>query len=140
MVKVEVILNDQKLHMFTNMITTFIWDVLMFCPSPRNKKLVLKKTLPHVKMYKYLPNYILPFKLVIVQQEVLARVNKDVKENKQANNGIKRGTKHVILNATISAHKESSMKTMAKTFGVHVKNIICVVLHHKAINQSRVLL
>jgi hypothetical protein len=67
MVEVEVTLDDQKLHMFASMIATSIWDVLMFCPSPRNRKLILEKTLFHVKICKYLPNYILPFKLVIVQ-------------------------------------------------------------------------
>jgi hypothetical protein len=67
MVEVEVILDDQKLRMFASMIATSIWDVLMFCPSPRNWKLVLEKALSHVKICKYLPNYILLFKLVIVQ-------------------------------------------------------------------------
>jgi hypothetical protein len=57
-VKVEVILDDQELHMFASMIATSIWDVLMFCPSPKNKKLVLEKALFHVKKYKYLSIYI----------------------------------------------------------------------------------
>jgi hypothetical protein len=140
MVEVEVILNGHKLHMFASMIATSLWDVLMFCPSPRNMKLVVKKTLFHVKICKYLPKYILPFKLAIAQQEVLAGVNKDVKENKQANSGIKLATKHVILNAIVSAHKEFSMITMAKTLTVCVKNIIGVVLCHKVIDQSRAFL
>jgi hypothetical protein len=55
---------------------------------------------------------------------VLIGVNKALKKKKQTNNGIKLATKHVILNAIISAHKESSMRTMAKTLGVHVNNII----------------
>jgi hypothetical protein len=76
MVEIEVILNDRKLHMFASMIATSIWDVLMFYPSPRNRLLVLEKALFHVKIYKYLPNYILPFKLAIVQQEVLTKINK----------------------------------------------------------------
>jgi len=59
---------------------------------------------------------------------VLTRVSKGLEENKQANNDIKLATKHVILNATISVHKETSMKTVAKTLGVHVGNITSVVL------------
>jgi predicted component of viral defense system (DUF524 family) len=136
MVEIEVILDDRKLRMFANMITTSICDVLMFCPSLRNMKLLLEKALSHVKICKYSPNYILRFKLTIAQQEVLAGANKALKENKQANSGIKLATKHVILNIVVSAHKESSMKTMAKTFGVHVKNITGVVLCHKVIDHS----
>jgi len=128
MVEIEVILDDQELRMFASMIATSIWDVLTFCPSPRNKKLVLKKALSHVKICKYLQIYILPFKLVIAQQEVLSRVNKVLKKHKQTNNDIKHATKHVILNTTVNAHKEFSMRIMAKTLGVHVKNITCVVL------------
>jgi hypothetical protein len=76
MVEIEVILNDRELHMFVSMIATSIWDVLMFCQNPRNRLLVLKKALSHVIIYKYLPNYILPYKLAIAQEEVLTRVNK----------------------------------------------------------------
>ncbi len=93
MVETKVILDDQDLHMFASMITTFVWDILMFCPGPRNMKLVLKKALFHVKIYKYLLDYILPSKLAIAQQEVLVGVSKSLKENKQANNGIKFATK-----------------------------------------------
>jgi hypothetical protein len=93
MKKIEVILDDQELHKFASMITTFVWDILMFCPGPRNMKLVLKKASFHVKICKYLLDYILPFKLAIAQQEVLVGVSKVLEENKQANNGIKFATK-----------------------------------------------
>jgi hypothetical protein len=71
---------------------------------------------------------------------VFTRVSKALKEKKQINSDIKLATKHVILNAVVNAHKESSMRTMAKTLGVHVKNITCVVLRRKAIDQSKALL
>jgi hypothetical protein len=75
------------------MTTTFVWDILMFCVGPRNMKLIIEEVLFHVKICKYLLDYILPFKLAIVQQEVLVGISKVLEENKQANNGIKFATK-----------------------------------------------
>jgi hypothetical protein len=120
-----VILDDQELHRFASRITIFVWDILMFCACPRNMKLVLEKTLFHVKICKYFLDYILPFKLTITQQEVLVGVSKALEENKQQtmasslqqNKQVNNGIKLVILNVTVSAHKESSMRTVTKTFG-----------------------
>jgi hypothetical protein len=62
----KVILDYQDLHMFASMITTFVWNILMFCLGPRNMKLVLEKTLFHVKICKYLLDYILPSKHAMI--------------------------------------------------------------------------
>jgi len=88
----------------------------------------MEKALSNVKISKNLPNYILPVKDALAQQEVVTGVTKVLEENKQVNSGVKLATKHDLLIAIVNARTESSKKVIARTIGVHVKNISSAIL------------
>jgi len=60
----------------------------MVCLRPKNKKLVLDKAIFHVKVCEYLPSCILPIKVAITQQEVLARVMKALDDNQNSTSSV----------------------------------------------------
>ncbi len=130
------ILDDRKQRQIASKIVDFIFHDLLLCPRPRNRKLVMERVLSHVKVCKNLLDYILPTKIAMVQQEILVGVNKALKENKQANIGPRLATKHVILTASMGAHNVSSIKGVAEALGVHVRNVLSAMLHHKVIDNS----
>jgi len=45
---------------------------------------VLNKAIFHVKVYEYFPSHVLPIKVAITQQEVLARVMKALDDNQNS--------------------------------------------------------
>jgi hypothetical protein len=50
---------------YVMIIVEFILSTLMICFKPKNKKLVLKKTICHVKVHEYFLDHILPIKVAI---------------------------------------------------------------------------
>jgi hypothetical protein len=85
-------------------IAEFILSTLMVFPRPKNKKLVLDKTIFHVKVCEYLLRLILPIKVAIIQQEVLTRLMKALDDNQNFTNSVRLTTKHVILNVVVNIH------------------------------------
>ncbi len=65
----------------------FILSTLMVCLGPKNKKLVVDKTIFHVKVCEYLPSCILPIKVAIIQQ-VLAGVMKALDDNQNSTSNV----------------------------------------------------
>jgi hypothetical protein len=101
----------------------------MVCPRPKNKKLVLDKAIFHVKVCEYLPSYILPIKVTITQQEVLAGVMKALDDNQNSTNIVRLTTKHVIL-TIVNAHSlfvfnarccKRSLRPSQKCYGNYFK-------------------
>jgi hypothetical protein len=66
---------------------------------------------------------------------MVVRVTKVLKENKQADSGVKLATKHVLLTVIVNAHIESSKRVIARTIGVRVRNISSVILQHNVIDS-----
>jgi hypothetical protein len=71
-----------------------------------------------------LPNHILLVKFSIVQQKMIVGMAKALDENKHVQCDVQFVTKHVILTTAISAHTTSLVTGVARTFGVHHKNVM----------------
>jgi hypothetical protein len=119
-----------------NLITKFISKALLVCLGPRNKKLVMEKTLSDVKVYDHMHDNILPSKVAIVQWEIFVRVMKALDENHHSSNNVKLVTKHALLTPIVSAHSPSLVIDVAKAFGVHHKNINVVLSQQKLIDYN----
>ncbi len=87
---------------------------------------MMEKTIYHVKVYDHMPDYILPSKVAIAQQEVLVRVMKALDENRHSNSGVKLVIKHALLTIAINAHSASLVRDVARALGVHHINILVV--------------
>jgi len=118
-----------------NLIAKFISKTLLVCPRPRNKKLVMGKTLSHVKVCDHMHDYILPSRVAIAQQ-VLTRVMRALDENHHSNSSVKLATKNALLIAIVSAHSPSLVRDVAKVLGVHRKNINVVLSQRKLIDYN----
>jgi hypothetical protein len=57
---------------------------------------------------------------------MIVEVAKILNENKKMKNNIQLAIKHAILITTINVHITSSIRGVARTFGVHHKNIMGV--------------
>jgi len=97
-------MEEREQWRYTMIITQFIFSTLMVCLRPKNKKLVLDKAIFHVKVCEYLPSCILPIKVAITQQEVLARVMKALDDNQNSTSSVWLTTKHVILIVIVNIH------------------------------------
>jgi len=96
----------------------------------------MEKALYNVKISIDLLDYILHVKNAFAQQNVVVGVTKYLENNKQANSGVKFVTKHVLQIAIVSAHIEFSMRVIARTIGVHVKNISSAILQCNVIDST----
>ncbi len=78
---------------------------LIVCQGPQNKKLVLQKVLsnPKIQFSFLIPNYTFPSKIVIVQQKVLAKVNKSIKEVKIFDFNVELTNKYYFISISINA-------------------------------------
>jgi len=65
---VEHIMTKCKQWHFTVIIANFISKTLTICFGPKSRKLVMEKTLSHVKVCDDIIYYILPAKTIIAQQ------------------------------------------------------------------------
>jgi hypothetical protein len=68
-----------------NLIVKFISKTLLVGPGPKNKKVMMEKTLSHVKVCDHMHDYILLSKVAIAQQEVLTGVMRALDENRHSN-------------------------------------------------------
>jgi hypothetical protein len=86
-------------------VVDYISLALVVCQAPQNKKLVLQKVLsnPKIHFLILIPNYIFSSKIVIVQQKVLARVNKSIKEVKRFNFNVELTNKYYLIFTSINA-------------------------------------
>jgi hypothetical protein len=117
-------------------IIDFISKPLTICFGPKSRKLVMEKTISHVKVCDDLLDKKIPTKTIIAQQEVLARMMKALDEYKHSNNGVKLVAKHTILTSTISVHNSSSRRDVARALGVHHRYILVVLSRHTIIDGS----
>jgi hypothetical protein len=97
---------------------------------------MMAKAISHVKVHNDFLDYILLAKATIAQQKVLASVMKALDENQGSNSGVKLVAKHVLLIVVISAHNSSSTKDVAKTLGVHHRNVSAVISRKKLIDDN----
>lgn len=122
-------MGDREERRVALLIADSIRSNLALCPGPKSRKSVLKKVLDHKKVVDDLPDHILPSRVAVAYQEVVAGVSCRLEYVKSANSAAKLATKHAILDASVSCHSEASVRQVARVLGVHHRNI------HEAINK-----
>jgi len=85
---------------------------------------VLTRTLDYSFVVGYLPYHVLPSKCVVAYQEIVDGLNGRLSEVKGCHTSAELATKYVILDASISAQKKSSMREVARALRVHRRNIM----------------
>ena len=129
------VLSDRDQRRIGLSIPASISKALVVCPGPQSRKLCLQYALSHHSIRRNLPNYILPFKEAIAQQEIVAGVTKAIEENKTSHSAITLATKHVLLTAAVSAHNQCSMRGVAKILDVHPRNVILAIARRRVIED-----
>jgi len=104
-----------------------LWYCGIHFPNSFCRKNILGRVLFHNQVIIDLPDHILPFKLVIAEQEVITGFNKTLEENQVTNSSVKLTTKHTLLTTIVSVHTLSLVRIVAKTLGAHRRNIISVI-------------
>ncbi len=94
----------------------FLNKALTTCPSPKNRKLIIKRFLSSPKIRDDTLEYVLPTKLAIAQQEVLVRMHRSLQEIKLASSSAKLASKHYILEVIVNVRPTSSLRDIAKVF------------------------
>jgi hypothetical protein len=61
---------------------------------------------------------------------------KALDENRGSNGGVKLVAKHVLWTIVVSAHSSSSTRDVAKTFGVHHRNVSAAISRRKLIDDN----
>jgi hypothetical protein len=92
----------------------FVNKALTTCPSPKNRKLIIKRFLSSPKIMDDTLEYVLPTKLAIAQREVLARMHRSLEEIKLASFSAKLASKHYILEVIINVRPTSSLRDIAR--------------------------
>ena len=117
-------------------IASSISKALLVCPNARSRKLCMQYVLSHTLVRRDLPEYILPVKEAMVQQEIVAGVTRALEENKTAASAINLATKHTILTAAVSAKAGSSFRGVAKVLDIHPRNLQSAVSRRVAIDDG----
>ncbi len=100
------------------MITQGIHQVLIKCPRPKSKKLVMEKVFVNPTLQSSLPNSFIPKRLAIATQELIIGMCVSIKEIKHSNSNVKLVAKHVFLTIVVSA-RATSCSNMVRVFSIH---------------------
>ncbi len=119
----------------TKSISNYIFAALIVCHGPQSKKLMFQRVLSNPKIQPNLPNYILPAKIAITQQKVLARVNKSIKEVISSNSNVKLANKHCFISASIEVGPSSSMTRITRVLCINPRNIFYAYERWKLISD-----
>lgn len=117
-------------------LATSISRVLNTCPNSNSRKSILGFALSHSLLKGSLPDYILPVKVGLAHQEIVAGVTKALEENKSGRSNVMLATKHTLLMAAVSAQGQSSRRGVADALNVHPRNIGLAVTRREGIAIS----
>ncbi len=106
------VMEDHEKCKVATIIVEFISKSLLVCHSHVSRKAIMGKVFSHYKVRDNVPDYIMPPKVAITQQEVIARVSKALEENKLLNNKVWLATKHAFLTIVVGFHSNSSLYTI----------------------------
>ncbi len=120
----EQMMDEQEQRLIGKDIYDYIKTNFGICFGLKSWKLVMGKTLSFAIVFMGLPDHILHVNVSIARREVIVEVAKTLNENKHVQNNVQLAIKDVILIATINVHITSSIKGVARAFGVHHINIM----------------
>lgn len=132
---VEEIMDSRKQPRLIKSISNYIFAALIVYHGPQSKKLMLQRVLSNPKIQPNLPDYILPAQIVITQQEVLAGVNKSIKEVIRSNSNVKLANKHCFISASIEVGPSSSMTKIVRVLCINPRNIFYAYERWKLISD-----
>ena len=98
---VEDFMTAREKNRLATVIVDSIRRNLDVCPGPRSRKSVIGRVLDHSRLCADVPDYVLPKKLAVAQQEILRGVTIRLDEVRSANSALKLAIKHAILDASI---------------------------------------
>lgn len=106
------------------------------CLGPRTRKAVLSRTLDHSLLKGDLRDYVLSSKSAIAYQEIVDGVNAQLGQVKGSHSAAQLATKHAILDASVSAHRKSSTRELARALGVHHRNISLAIAKRELMHSG----
>jgi hypothetical protein len=106
------------------------------CPGPRSRRSVIGRVLNHNRLCVDVPDYVLPKKVAVAQQEILRGVTIRLDEVRSANSASKLAIKHAILDASILEHGDSSARQVAKVLRIHHRNVSKAVVRREVMHTA----
>ena len=119
-----------------SVIVEFIRSNLDVCPGPRSRKSVFGRVLDHSRISADVPDYVLPKKVAVAQQEILRGVSIRLDEVRSANSASKLAIKHAILDASILEQGDSSARQVARVLRIHHRNVSKAVLRREVLYSA----
>ena len=123
-----------------NRLATVIVDCIRrnldVCPGPRSRKSVIGRVLDHSRLCADVPDYVLPKKLAVAQQEILRGVTIRLNEVRSANSASKLAIKHAILDASILEQGDSSARQVARVLRIHHRNVSKAVVKREVLHTA----
>ena len=106
------------------------------CPGPRSRRSVIGRVLNHNRLCYDVPDYVLPKKVALAQQEILRGVTIRLDEVRNANSASKLAIKHAILDASILEQGDSSARQVAKVLRIHHRNVSKAVVRREVLHTA----
>ena len=106
------------------------------CPGPRSRKSVIGRVLDHSRFCADVPDYVLPKKLAVAQQEILRGLTIRLDEVRSANSASKLAIKHAILDASILEQGDSSPRQVARVLRIHHRNVFKAVVRREVLHTA----
>ena len=123
-----------------NRLATIIVDCIQrnldMCPRPRSRNSVIGRVLDHSQLCADVPDYVLPKKLAVAQQEILRGVTIRLDEVRSANSASKLAIKHAILDASILEQGDSSARQVARVLRIHHRNVSKAVVRQEVLHTA----
>jgi hypothetical protein len=133
---VEDTMTRREENILASVIVECILRNLDVCPGPRSRRLVIGRVLNHNRLCVDVPDYVLPKKVAVAQQEILRGVTIRLDEVRSANSASKLAIKHAILDASILEQGDSSARQVAKVLRIHHRNVSKAVVRREVMHTA----
>ena len=133
---VEDSMTPREENRLATVIVECIRSNLDVCPGPRSRKSVIGRVLDHSRLRPDVPDYVLPKKLAVAQQEILRGVTVRLDEVRSSNSASKLAIKHAILDASILEHGDSSARQVARVLRIHHRNVSKAVVRREVLHAA----
>ena len=131
---VEDSMSAREENRLASAIVEYIRRKLDVCLGPRSRKSVIGRVLDHSRLCADVPDYVLPKKVAIAQQEILRGVTTRLDEVRNANSASKLAIKHAILDASILDQGDSSARQVARVLRIHHRNVSKAVVRREVLH------
>lgn len=133
---VEDSMSRREENRLASVIVECIQRNLDICPGPRSRRSVIGRVLNHKGLCFDVPDYVLPKKVALAQQEILRSVTIRLDEVRNANSASKLAIKHAILDASVLEQGDSSARQVAKVLRIHHRNVSKAVVRREILHTA----